>query len=158
MGRGTARAGASAAFVGQRDSELIGATCPKSSLATALAPPHYLNEEWVIALRGEPTLRTPEGEQVLKGDVVCFRGATVHWIFNRTDSPIRVLMLSSMTGGDHRVPCDTGRFSPRTPRRKRHVREAGTTVEYWERELARAALDDRAAGSRVTGPASRNVT
>jgi uncharacterized cupin superfamily protein len=34
---------------------------------------HYLNEEWVIVLRGEPTLRTPEGEQVLKeGDVACF--------------------------------------------------------------------------------------
>jgi uncharacterized cupin superfamily protein len=34
---------------------------------------HYANEEWVIVLRGEPTLRTPEGEQVLEeGDVVCF--------------------------------------------------------------------------------------
>ena len=35
---------------------------------------HYLNAgPWVIVLRGEPTLRTPEGEQVLKeGDVACF--------------------------------------------------------------------------------------
>jgi uncharacterized cupin superfamily protein len=41
-------------------------------------------------LRGEPTLRTPEGERVLKqGDVVCFpRGKDgAHQIINRTDSP-----------------------------------------------------------------------
>ena len=24
---------------------------------------HYLNEEWVIVLRGEPTLRTPEASR-----------------------------------------------------------------------------------------------
>ena len=49
--------------------------------------------------RGEPTLRTPEGEQVLEeGDVVCFpRGKEgAHQIINGTDSPIRVLTLSSM--------------------------------------------------------------
>ena len=60
---------------------------------------HHANEEWVIVLRGEPTLRTPEGEQVLEeGDVVCFpRGKDgAHQIINGTDSPIRVLMLSSM--------------------------------------------------------------
>ena len=33
---------------------------------------HHGNEEWVIVRRGQPTLRTPEGEQVLEeGDVVC---------------------------------------------------------------------------------------
>jgi hypothetical protein len=26
---------------------------------------HHANEEWVIVLRGEPTLRTPEGERTL---------------------------------------------------------------------------------------------
>jgi uncharacterized cupin superfamily protein len=55
------------------------------------------------ALRGEPTLRTPEGEHVLKEcDVVAFpRGKDgAHQIVNRSDSPIRVLMLSSMTGPD----------------------------------------------------------
>jgi uncharacterized cupin superfamily protein len=34
---------------------------------------HHANEEWLLVLRGEPTLRTPEGEQALaEGDVVCF--------------------------------------------------------------------------------------
>ena len=73
---------------------------------------HYLNEEWVIVLRGEPTLRTPEGERVLKeGDVVCFpRGKDgAHQIINRTDSPIRVLMLSSMIRGEVIEYLDTGK-------------------------------------------------
>src|SRR5581483_7286458 len=34
---------------------------------------HHANEEWVIVLRGEPTLRTPDGQRSLReGDVVCF--------------------------------------------------------------------------------------
>jgi len=35
---------------------------------------HHANEEWLVVIRGTPTLRTPEGEQELaEGDVVCFR-------------------------------------------------------------------------------------
>ena len=55
--------------------DLIGATMSEVEPGCKLWPyhTHYLNEEWVIVLRGEPTLRTPEGEQVLKeADVVCF--------------------------------------------------------------------------------------
>jgi uncharacterized cupin superfamily protein len=73
---------------------------------------HHLNEEWVVVLRGEPTLRTPEGEHVLKeGDVVCCpRGKDgAHQIINRTDSPIRVLMLSSMIRGEIIEYLDTGK-------------------------------------------------
>src|SRR4029078_12413099 len=80
---------------------------------------HYLNEEWVIVLRGEPTLRTVEGEHVLKeGDVVCFpRGKEgAHQIINRTSSPIRVLMLSSMTPGEVIEYLTRERFSRKTLR------------------------------------------
>ena len=103
------------AFVGQRiGGELIGATMSEVEPGNTLWPyhTHYLNEEWVIVLRGEPTLRTPEGEQVLKeGDVVCFpRGKDgAHQIINRTDSPIRVLMLSSMIRGEIIEYLDTGK-------------------------------------------------
>ena len=74
---------------------------------------HYLNEEWVIVLRGEPTLRTPEGEQVMKeGDVVGFpRGKEgAHQIINRTDSPVRVLNRSSMIRGEIIEYLDTGKI------------------------------------------------
>ena len=50
---------------------------------------HHANEEWLLVLRGQPTLRSPEGEQELKeGDVVCFpRGKDgAHQVTNRTDS------------------------------------------------------------------------
>jgi uncharacterized cupin superfamily protein len=63
-------------LVGQHiGGELIGATMSEVEPGSKLWPyhTHYLNEEWVIVLRGEPTLRRPEGEQVLKeGDVACF--------------------------------------------------------------------------------------
>jgi uncharacterized cupin superfamily protein len=72
---------------------------------------HHANEEWVSVLRGEPTLRTSEGEHVLKeGDVVSFpRGKDPHQIINRTDSPVRVLMLSSMVGPDIVYHVDSGK-------------------------------------------------
>ena len=61
------------ALVGQHiGGELLGATMSEVGPGDRLWPyhTHYLNEEWVIVLRGEPTLRTPEGERVLKeGDV-----------------------------------------------------------------------------------------
>ena len=106
---------AKGALVGQRiDGQLIGATMSEVEPGDKLWPyhTHHLNEEWVIVLRGEPTLRTPEGEQVLKeGDVVCFpRGKDgAHQIINRTDSPIRVLMLSSMIPGEIIEYLDTGK-------------------------------------------------
>jgi uncharacterized cupin superfamily protein len=64
-----------AALVGQRiGGELLGATMSEVEPDNKLWPyhTHYLNEEWVIVLRGEPTLPTPGGEHVLtEGDVVC---------------------------------------------------------------------------------------
>jgi quercetin dioxygenase-like cupin family protein len=73
------------ALVGQRvGGELIGATMSEVEPGDKLWPyhTHYLNEEWVLVLRGEPTLRTPEGEQVWKeGDVACFpRGKCMYCI------------------------------------------------------------------------------
>jgi uncharacterized cupin superfamily protein len=99
---------------------------------------HYANEEWVIVLRGEPTLRTPEGEHVLKeGDVVAFpRGRDgAHQIVNRSDSPIRVLMLSSMTGPDIVEYIDTGKVSATSAEGEPITfARPGPTVEYWEGE------------------------
>ena len=65
------------AFVGHHiGGELIGASMSEVEPGNKLWPyhTHHANEEWVIVLRGEPTLRTPEGEHTLKeGDTVCFR-------------------------------------------------------------------------------------
>ena len=89
-------------------------------------------------LRGEPTLRTPKGEQALKkGDVVCFpRGKDgVHQIINRTDSPIRVLMLSSMIRGEVIEYLDTGKVLAKDVEDEDIMfARRGPSVEYWERE------------------------
>ena len=120
--------------------ELIGATMSEVEPGNRLCPyhRHHLNEEWVIVLRGEPTLRTPEGEQVLtEGDVVCFpRGKDgAHQIINRTDSPARVLMLSSMVPGEIIEYLDTGKVLAKgVDDEDIMFARPGPTVEYWEDE------------------------
>ena len=130
-----------AALVGQHiGGELIGATMSEVEPGNRLWPyhTHYLNEEWVIVLRGEPTLRTPEGEHVLKeGDVVCCpRGKDgAHQIINRTESPIRVLMLSSMTPGEVIEYLDTGKILAKDAKDDDIMfARPGPAVEYWEDE------------------------
>ena len=60
------------AWVGAHtDAELIGASMYEVEPGNKQGPfhTHHANEEWAIVLRGEPTLRTHEGEQQLcQGD------------------------------------------------------------------------------------------
>ena len=59
---------------------------------------HQLEEEWLIVLRGEPTLRDPSGERKLSpGDCVVFKRGPegAHTVRNDTDEPVRLLMLSA---------------------------------------------------------------
>ena len=129
------------AWVGAHiDAELIGGSMYEVEPGDKQGPfhTHHANEEWVIVLRGEPTLRTPEGERVLKeGDVVCFpRGKQgAHQISNRTDSPIRVLMLSSMIRGEIIEYLDTGKVLAKDVEDEDiMVARPGPPVEYWEGE------------------------
>ena len=129
------------AFVGHRiGGALIGASMSEVQPGNKLWPyhTHHANEEWAIVLAGEPTLRTSEGEQALKaGDVVCFpRGRQgAHQIINRSDTPIRVLMLSSMIGPDIIEYLDTGKVFVRDAAGEPiMLARPGPTVEYWEDE------------------------
>jgi uncharacterized cupin superfamily protein len=131
----------SGTLVGQRiGAELLGATMSQIEPGSRLWPyhTHYLNEEWVIVLRGEPTLRTPEGERALhEGDVVCFpRGKSgAHQISNRTDAPVRVLMLSSMVRGEIIEYLDTGKVLAKDVEDEDVMfARPGPAVEYWEGE------------------------
>ena len=67
----------------------------------AICPYHYeyAEEEWLIVLEGEPTLRVPEGERRLKPWDVCafaIGPAGAHGVRNGTDSIVRVLMFSEI--------------------------------------------------------------
>jgi uncharacterized cupin superfamily protein len=67
----------------------------------AVCPYHYEvgEEEWLLVLEGNPTLRTPERSEALSPwDAVFFpRGpAGAHGIRNETEEPARVLMFSNV--------------------------------------------------------------
>lgn len=81
------------------------ADCPLVAAVWQLEPgaepgPYHLHhgtDEYLVVLRGRPTLRTPEGERVLvEGDAVQFpRGlAGAHQVRNETEEPVRVVIFA----------------------------------------------------------------
>ena len=59
---------------------------------------HWGDEEWLIVIRGRPTVRTPEGETDLQeGDVACFPvgPAGAHRVHNATDETVRVALFAN---------------------------------------------------------------
>ncbi len=100
---------------------------------------HYSDEEWLIVLAGAPTLRTPEGERVLRaGDVVCFRCGQegAHAMRNDTDEPARFLMMSAGTRPEIVVYPDSDKIGTRPGVRNEdnlNLRRSGG-LEYWDGE------------------------
>ena len=96
-----------AARVGEKiGAEKLGASLYELAPGERSFPYHYEypSEEWLLVVSGEPTLRVPDGEHVLRpGDVVCFREGPegAHLVRNDTDEPVRVLIASTKA--------DTGR-------------------------------------------------
>lgn len=94
-------------------------------------------EEWLIVIEGELTLRTPEGESVLRaGDAVCFPAgaAGAHAVRNHTAAPVRYAMPSSTARhGSGCVYPDSGKVSIYAPG-FRHRGRLGEPVEYWDGE------------------------
>ena len=120
--------------------ELIGGSMYELEPGDRLWPyhTHHANEEWLIVLRGEPTLRTPEGEEKLKeGDVVCFpRGSDgAHQVSNRTENAIRVLMLSTLLAPDIVEYLDSGKVGARSVKGERILlSRPGPDLDYWDGE------------------------
>ena len=124
----------------QLGAELIGGSVYDVDPGKKLWPYHlhHANEEWLVVLRGRPTLRTPDGErELVEGDVACFpRGATgAHLVRNATEEPVRILMLST-----HIVPeiveyPDSGKLYALSAKGELifHTRY-GEPVEYWDGE------------------------
>jgi uncharacterized cupin superfamily protein len=66
----------------------------------AICPYHFewTDEEWLVVISGQPTLRTPAGERTLEaGDVVCFPAgpAGAHHVRNATREGVRVAIFST---------------------------------------------------------------
>jgi uncharacterized cupin superfamily protein len=129
------------AWVGHHiGAELLGGSMYELEPGDRLWPyhTHHANEEWVIVLRGAPTLRAHDGEQQLReGDVVAFpRGKEgAHQIRNDTGAPIRVLMLSSTIAPDLVEYLDSGKIGARSVAGERIVlARPGPELDYWEGE------------------------
>ena len=93
----------------------MGATVYELQEGQSVCPYHYEYgcEEWAIVLRGRPTLRHPDGEDVLEpGDVVCFpegpEGA--HKLTNNASETVRVMLLSDKPSLAAAVYPDSGKI------------------------------------------------
>ncbi len=72
---------------------------------------HHANEELLLVLTGTPSLRGPDGTQLLSaGAVVAFpRGrAGAHSLVNRSDAPVRYVVVSTTNHPDVVEYPDTG--------------------------------------------------
>lgn len=129
------------AWVGRRiGAELLGGSLYELAPGDRLYPyhTHHANEEWLLVVCGEPTLRTPDGEQALReGDVVAFpRGDEgLHQVINMTETPIRVLMLSTMIAPDIVDYPDSGKLGARNAKGERiMLGRPGPILDYWDGE------------------------
>jgi uncharacterized cupin superfamily protein len=91
----------------------LGATLYELDAGGAVSPYHlhHGNEELLVVLEGRPSLRTPSGTRELEpGAVVAFpRGKEgAHRVFNPSDEPARVLILSTMNYPEVAEHVDTG--------------------------------------------------
>ena len=129
------------AWVGHRiGGELIGGSLYELEPGDRLWPyhTHHANEEWLLVVRGRPTLRAHDGERELhEGDVVAFpRGKEgAHQVRNDTDAPIRVLMLSTLLAPDIVEYLDTGKIGARSVAGERILlARPGPELDYWDGE------------------------
>ena len=130
------------AWIGARlGAELIGATLYEIDPGKKLCPYHlhHANEEWLIVLRGHPTLRTPDDERELdEGDVVCFlRGSSgAHQVLNRSAARARILMVSTRILPDVVEYPDSRKVAARAASgAPLFLARPGPTLDYWDGEV-----------------------
>jgi uncharacterized cupin superfamily protein len=125
--------------VGERlGAEKIGASLYELAPGQRTFPYHWHRamEEWLIVLRGEPTLRDPSGERRLApGDCVLFGCGPdgAHAIRNDTDEPVRLLLLSSKVEAEVCFYPDSGKVGIFGEGVRKILRE-DAEVDYFEGE------------------------
>jgi uncharacterized cupin superfamily protein len=103
----------------------------------SICPYHYETgeEEWLIVLVGEPMLRVPDGERVLRPwDTVFFPAGEegAHKVTNTTDETVRVAMWSNRANPNTSVYPDSGKVGAWPPGKLFRLADA---VEYFDGEL-----------------------
>jgi uncharacterized cupin superfamily protein len=106
---------------------------------------HHANEELLVVLEGRPSLRTPEGwRELAPGDVVAFKVGPegAHQLVNRSDSAVRVMVISEMNAPEVSEYPDSGKVGAlsRAPGSAPAEGEftgwfpAESAVDYWQDE------------------------
>jgi uncharacterized cupin superfamily protein len=116
--------------------ELIGASVYELDPGERLGPYHYEigNEECLLVLAGTPTLRHPEGRDVLAvGDMVVFPEGSdgAHQLINESAAVTRVVILSTMREPYGCAYPDSGKLSTLGG-----VFRIAEAVDYWDGESA----------------------
>jgi uncharacterized cupin superfamily protein len=119
-------------------SELVGCSLWEVPPGEAAYPYHfhYADEEIVIVVRGQPTLRTPEGErELVEGEAVRFPlgEAGAHQISNRSEEPVTFLAVSSHGRPDVVVYPDSNKIGVRGGGLRAFFRREDA-VDYFDRE------------------------
>ncbi len=95
---------------------------------------HHGVEEWLYVVGGAPTVRTPDGDRVLRpGDMMCFpagpEGA------HSVRGPGRVLIISANRTPSISVYPDSDKLGTRPPDREDRLNfRRADAVDYWEGE------------------------
>ena len=94
-----------------------------------------LSDEYLFVLSGSPVLRDPDGEHELaEGDLVCFPEGPdgAHKVTNRTEEPVRILMLSTKAKTAMAVYPDSNKVGVWPLGKLFRIEDA---VEYYDGEL-----------------------
>jgi uncharacterized cupin superfamily protein len=120
----------------------MGATIYELPPGQSICPYHYESEEeWLLVLQGELTLRHPEGEDVLgPGDITAFPvgPAGAHKTTNNGSETVRLMMLATVDPMGYAVYPDSDKiaFWSDAGDEKQFVRvRRGENVDYYEGEL-----------------------
>ena len=129
----------------QAGAERLGASLYELPPGETVCPyhAHLANEEMLIVLSGQPSVRTPSGwSELSPGDLASFPigEAGLHQIANFSEKPARVLMLSEMNSPEIAIYGDSGKLMareqpPGTPATGvRKIFRVADEVDYWEGE------------------------
>ena len=116
-----------------------GATVYELPPGQAICPYHYEHgeEEWLLVLDGRPTLRHPDGSDVLEPlDMVFFeRGpGGAHGVRNDTEHEVRVLMFSEVAYPTVTVYPDSDKVGVYTGGDDDLIVQRKSAVDYYEGE------------------------
>jgi uncharacterized cupin superfamily protein len=126
-------------FGPQLDGTRLGCTVYELPPGQSLCPYHWeTEEEWLLVLAGEITLRHPGGEDVLKpGDVVAFpdNESGAHKTTNHGSEPARLMMWSTRDRAGFCVYPDSDKTMHFQEGAKSRMYGLGPELDYYEGEI-----------------------